>query len=216
MNSESTFKWRHFLPSIILLCVRWYLRYPLSYRNLEEMMVEKELSVDHTTIYRWVTAYSPGINQSCRKYLRSINDSWEVDETHIKSYIKLVTSSSTIIGIYSDNMSNSASALSIIFLYHKIACNMLPIPAFLSALCLLVSSYQLIYNPIFIKIMSRTPSYLAIIICIASMFAGFLFISNVVKMSFRFQKLDIFVLQIVISNCFLAFCFLTSVLSINY
>jgi transposase, IS6 family len=84
MNSESPFKWRHFLPSIILLCVRWYLQYPLSYRNLEEMMVEKELSVDHTTIYRWVMAYSPEINQRCRKHLRSTNDSWKVDETYIK------------------------------------------------------------------------------------------------------------------------------------
>lgn len=57
MNSQKPFKWRHFLPEIILLNVRWYLRYPLSYRDLEEMMVERGLSVDHTTIYRWVVAY---------------------------------------------------------------------------------------------------------------------------------------------------------------
>lgn len=84
MNSESPFKWRHFLPEIILLCVRWYLRYPLSYRNLQEMMVERGLSIDHTTIYRWVMAYSPEMNKRCRKHLKSTNDSWKVDETYIK------------------------------------------------------------------------------------------------------------------------------------
>ena len=84
MNSKFPFKWRHFLPEIILLNVRWYLRYPLSYRNLEEMMLERGLSVAHTTIYRWVVAYAPQINKRCRKYLRPTNDSWKVDETYIK------------------------------------------------------------------------------------------------------------------------------------
>ena len=54
MNTSTPFKWRHFQADIILLCVRWYLRYPLSYRDLEEMMLERGLHVDHTTIYRWV------------------------------------------------------------------------------------------------------------------------------------------------------------------
>jgi transposase, IS6 family len=84
MNSKSPFKWRHFLPEIIRLNVRWYLRYPLSYRNLEEMMRERGLSVVHTTIYRWVMIYSPQINKRCQKHLRSTNDSWKVDETYIK------------------------------------------------------------------------------------------------------------------------------------
>ena len=53
MSKNSLFKWRHYQPEIILLCVRWYLRYPLSYRQLEEMMRERGLGVDHTTIYRW-------------------------------------------------------------------------------------------------------------------------------------------------------------------
>ena len=53
------FKYRHFEPQIILLCLRWYLRYSLSYRDLEELMAERGLSVDHTTIYRWVQHYSP-------------------------------------------------------------------------------------------------------------------------------------------------------------
>ena len=52
MDTTTPFKWRHFQAEIILLCVRWYLRYPLSYRNLEEMMIERGLHIDHTTIYR--------------------------------------------------------------------------------------------------------------------------------------------------------------------
>ena len=55
-----------------------------SSRNLEEMMHERGLSIDHTTIYRWVVAYSTQMNQRCRKHLRSINDSWRVDETYVK------------------------------------------------------------------------------------------------------------------------------------
>jgi transposase, IS6 family len=54
MIEQNSFKWRHFEAEIILLCVRWYLRYSLSYRDLEEMMLERGLHVDHTTIYRWV------------------------------------------------------------------------------------------------------------------------------------------------------------------
>ncbi|NEZ58680.1 IS6 family transposase [Adonisia turfae] len=84
MSSSESFKWRHFKPEIILLNVRWYLRYSLSYRDLEEMMLERGLKVDHTTICRWVQAYSPEIDKCCRPYLRPTNDSWRVDETYIK------------------------------------------------------------------------------------------------------------------------------------
>ena len=52
METSTPFKWRHFQSEIILLCVRWYLRYPLSYRDLEEMMRERGSHIDHTTIYR--------------------------------------------------------------------------------------------------------------------------------------------------------------------
>jgi IS6 family transposase len=84
MNPDNPFKWRHFETEIILLCVRWYLRYPLSYRNLEEMMQERRLGVDHTTIYRWVQRYSPELEKRCRQYLKPTNDSYRVDETYIK------------------------------------------------------------------------------------------------------------------------------------
>jgi transposase, IS6 family len=64
--------------------VRWYLRYALSYRDLEEMMRERSLSLDHTTIYRWVQAYAPELEKRIRPHLRLTNDSYRVDETYVK------------------------------------------------------------------------------------------------------------------------------------
>jgi len=84
MTLDSPFKWRHFEGQIILLCVRWYLRYCLSYRDLEEMMAERGLQVDHTTIYRWVQQYAPELEKRCKPHLKCTNDSWRVDETYIK------------------------------------------------------------------------------------------------------------------------------------
>ena len=84
MNSKEPFKWRHFQTEIILLNVRWYLKYPLSYRNLEEMMLERGLSVDHSTIGRWVLNYAPQIDEKTRRHLKLTNESWRVDETYIK------------------------------------------------------------------------------------------------------------------------------------
>ena len=78
------FKWKHYEGEIILLNVRWYLKYPLSYRNLKEMMIERGVKVDHTTIMRWVHQYSPEIEKKIRRHLRPTNDSWRVDETYIK------------------------------------------------------------------------------------------------------------------------------------
>jgi transposase-like protein len=83
------FKWRHHESEIILLCVRWYLRYALSYRDLKEMMNEHGLSVDHTTIYRWVQAYAPELEKRIRPHLRLTNDSYRVDETYVKIKGKL-------------------------------------------------------------------------------------------------------------------------------
>src|SRR5215469_10842797 len=84
MDTPTPFKWRHFQAEIILLCVRWYLRYPLSYRDLEEMLAERGLRVDHTTIYRWVQHYAPELERRCRPHLKTTTDSWRVDETSIK------------------------------------------------------------------------------------------------------------------------------------
>lgn len=84
MNQPKLFKYRHYQAETILLCVRWYLRYSLSYRDLEEMMVERGLAVDHTTIYRWVQHYAPILEKKCRAKLRPTNHSWRVDETYVK------------------------------------------------------------------------------------------------------------------------------------
>ncbi|GHP00384.1 IS6 family transposase [Reticulibacter mediterranei] len=81
---HNPFKWRRFQADIILLCVRWYLRYSLSYRDLEEMMLERALHVDHTTIYRWVQQYAPELERRCRPHLKTTTDSWRVDETYVK------------------------------------------------------------------------------------------------------------------------------------
>ena len=84
MRQPHPFKWRHFEAEIILLCVRWYVRYSFSYRDLEEMMLERGLHVDHTTIYRWVQYYAPELDRRCRPHLKTTTDSWRVDETYIK------------------------------------------------------------------------------------------------------------------------------------
>jgi transposase-like protein len=84
MSTASLFKWRHFLPEIILLNVRWYCRYSLSLRDLEEMMAERGVNVDHSTINRWVLKYAPELDKRIRPHLKPTNDSWRVDETYIK------------------------------------------------------------------------------------------------------------------------------------
>ena len=84
MAEQHPFRWRHFQADIILLCVRWYLRYSLSYRDLEEIMLERGLHVDHTTIYRWVQHSAPALERRCRSHLKSTPDSWRVDEPSIK------------------------------------------------------------------------------------------------------------------------------------
>ena len=84
MPSDNPFKWRQFEPALILQCVRWYLRYALSYRDLEDMMRERGLCVDHTTIYRWVQRYAPEIDKRCRPFLRRTNDSYRIDETYVR------------------------------------------------------------------------------------------------------------------------------------
>ena len=67
--TENLFKWRHFEKEIILLCVRWYLKYPLSYRNLIEMMLERGIKVTHTTIMRWVYKYSVILDERIKNIL---------------------------------------------------------------------------------------------------------------------------------------------------
>jgi transposase-like protein len=78
------FKGRHFDRSVILLCVRWYLAYNLSLRNLEEMMAERGISVNHATVHRWVVHYSPELLEHFNRRKRSVSRKWHLDETYIK------------------------------------------------------------------------------------------------------------------------------------
>jgi putative transposase len=80
----SVFKGRHFDRSVILLCVRWYLAYGLSLRNLEEMMGERGISVDHATVHRWVVRYSSELLERFNQRKRAITGKWHIDETYIK------------------------------------------------------------------------------------------------------------------------------------
>ncbi len=83
MNPKAPFKWRHYQSEIILQCVRWYLSYSLSYRQVTEMVNERGLDIHHTSVFRWVQEYSPEIDKRFRLHLRLTNDSWRVDETYI-------------------------------------------------------------------------------------------------------------------------------------
>jgi transposase-like protein len=78
------FKWRQFEPEVILLAVGWYLRFSLSYRDVEELLAERGLLVDHVTVWRWVQSYAPEIQRRLRPRLRPTNGSWRVDETYIR------------------------------------------------------------------------------------------------------------------------------------
>lgn len=81
---KNEFKWKHFSGELILLNVRCYCSYGLSYRNLVEMMEDRGLDLTHTTIMRWVHQYAPEINKRIRPHLKRTNKSWRVDETYIK------------------------------------------------------------------------------------------------------------------------------------
>src|SRR4051794_22909774 len=83
-NRPALFKGRHFEPEMIILCVRGYLRFCLSSRDVEELMAERNLRVDHVTIWRWVQRYAPELHRRCRPELRNTNRSWRVDETYCR------------------------------------------------------------------------------------------------------------------------------------
>ena len=83
MNPER-FKGCHFPKCIVLQAVYWYLRYALSYRDIEELMQERGVDVDHATLQRWVVKYTPMVEANFRKKKRTVGRSWRMDETYIK------------------------------------------------------------------------------------------------------------------------------------
>src|SRR3979411_2903806 len=78
------FKWRQTEPALILCAVRWYLRYSLSLRDVEELLEERGREADHTTVWRWAQRYGPELEQRLRHHLKPTNKSWRVDETYIR------------------------------------------------------------------------------------------------------------------------------------
>jgi len=81
---EELFKGRHFDREILVLCVRWYLSFKLSYRDLVAMMSERGVGIAHTTILRWVQHYTPEFEKRWRRFARSVGGSWRMDEIYIK------------------------------------------------------------------------------------------------------------------------------------
>src|SRR5215813_6227352 len=78
------FKGSQFEREIILWGVRWYVAYPISYRQLEEMMGERGVAVDHSTLHRWVIKYAPEFDKQFRRRQRLVSRSWRMDETYVK------------------------------------------------------------------------------------------------------------------------------------
>jgi IS6 family transposase len=83
-DQDGMFKRRHFTAEVILWALRWYLAFPISYRDLAAMLSDRGVTVDHTTLFRWVQAYAASLEQRVRRHLRLCTGSWRVDETYIK------------------------------------------------------------------------------------------------------------------------------------
>ncbi len=84
VKQGGSFKGRQFTADVILWAVRWYLMFPISYRDLELMLQDHGVTVDHTTIFRWIQAYAAELEKRIRPQLRLSNGSWRVDETYVK------------------------------------------------------------------------------------------------------------------------------------
>lgn len=78
------FKGCHFPEDVVLMGIRWYVSYPLSYRHVEELMEERGIKLDHATVNRWVVKYSPALEANFRKYKHPVGKSWRMDETYVK------------------------------------------------------------------------------------------------------------------------------------
>jgi hypothetical protein len=82
--SRSSFAGFRFPPEVILVAVRWYLRYGLSYRDVEELLAERGITVDHVTVFRWVQRFTPLLIDAARPCRHAPGDRWFIDETYVK------------------------------------------------------------------------------------------------------------------------------------
>ena len=80
---RSDFAGFRFPPDVIVLAVRWYLRFGLSYRDVEELLAERGIEVDHVTVYRWVLRFTPLLVEAARPCRHAVGDRWQVDETYV-------------------------------------------------------------------------------------------------------------------------------------
>ena len=78
------FKGKHFLKPVIMMAVRWYVAYALSYRDIEELLLERGLKIDHSTVNRWVMEYSPQLADVFKSKKKPVGSSWRADETYVK------------------------------------------------------------------------------------------------------------------------------------
>ena len=111
----------YYFPSeVILLAVRWYLRYGLSYRDVEELLAERGIDVDHVTIYRWVQRFTPLLIDAARPCRHSVGDRWFVDETYVKvagvwrDVYRAVDQHGQVIDVYVSKRRNIAAANSVL------------------------------------------------------------------------------------------------------
>src|SRR5215217_915536 len=81
---QTAFAGFRFPPDVIVLAVRWYLRFGLSYRDVEELLTERGVEVDHVTVYRWVQRFTPLLAGAARPCRHRVGDRWSVDETYVK------------------------------------------------------------------------------------------------------------------------------------
>ena len=84
MTDARAFRGFRFPAEVILWAVRWYLQFPISYRDLERMLADRGVEVDHTTMYRWVRRFAPELEKRLRRHLRPCRGPWHVDETYIR------------------------------------------------------------------------------------------------------------------------------------
>jgi IS6 family transposase len=82
--ARSAFAGFCFPPDVIVLAVRWYLRFGLSYRDVEELLAERGVEVDHVTVYRWVVRFTPLLADAARPCRHAVGSRWRVDETYVK------------------------------------------------------------------------------------------------------------------------------------
>jgi IS6 family transposase len=132
ITTANPFKGRQYPGEVILAAVRWYLRYPLAYQHVSELLTERGLTVDRSCIWRWVQAYAPELTKRCRPHLKLSNKSYRVDETYIrvkgqdKYLYRAVDSTGQTIDFLLTAKRDTASAKRFFRKVFRSSCNLMP------------------------------------------------------------------------------------------